>query len=172
MLSNDRYQNQMRNSPVQFGIRHLQWVVTLAAVFAWTVPIHLPARSISLYCLSTLLVATQVCVARWCRPEIGEDPMRVAAYDLTHAVGNYTLVAWLFVAVCFGLMRDLEVGSVNPARLLSVPIGFWLPVCLLANMLSFVLYPFWDARRLLFFRVISLAAVVVPFTWLCVEAQS
>src|SRR5262245_41802436 len=94
------------NRPVQFRISHLQYVVALAAAFVWTVPVHLPLRSICLYCLSSLVVAAQVCVARWCRPEFGEDPMRVAAFDLTHAVGNYTVIAWVFVAVCFGLMRD------------------------------------------------------------------
>jgi hypothetical protein len=68
-------------------------------------------------------------------------------------------------------LRGWDFSVSNPARGPVVLVAFWFPVCLLANIFSMVLYPFSDARRLLLFRFVSLAAVLVPFAWLCVESS-
>jgi hypothetical protein len=155
----------------QFRLIDLHVAVVLAAGFAWTIPLHVPARTIVGYCLWSLIVAAQVFLSRWCRSELDGDPMRETAYDLCHAVSKASAVAWLLIAIAFGLMRGLHSPDANLAKVIVLPVGLWFPVCLIANTFSLLFYASWDAPRLFLFRAASVAAMLVPFVWLCVEAQ-
>ena len=158
--------------PFQFSLGGLMKFMLLSCCLVWIFPRGAPARDVSFFLLWSFNIVGMNLLAHQAKNMVLKTGgSRDEALDLSYWTGRIT--SWLWIGFMLFLVAGKLYGTrpqfllANPLRLFVPLLCLWFPVCLFANLGSWLHYHVSDDIPMFYLRPASLTAVMIPWVWFC-----